>query len=71
MKFQDDGNYVMWSGNLDTNLIIDAGDRSEAWNTRNAVGYRIEDTNLDGVVDATERTITWNHRNKSGIQLNN
>lgn len=45
---------------------VDAADRNETWNNRNAVNvYHLSDVNLDGNIDAADRNITWNNRNKT------
>jgi hypothetical protein len=59
------GQYALWCGDLNADGVIDASDRSIAWNMRNTVGYVQADANMDGVVDASERSITWNNRNKA------
>ena len=59
------GVFAMYCGDLNCDGVVDAGDRSAAWNERNKTGYLYEDANMDGVVDASERSITWNNRNKA------
>jgi hypothetical protein len=59
------GVFALYCGDLNCDGVIDAGDRSVAWNLRNTVGYLEGDANMDGVIDATERSITWNNRNKA------
>lgn len=53
------------SGDLDASGVIDAGDRSQAWNDRNVLGYELSDSDLSGVVDASDRSNAWNNRNKT------
>jgi len=53
----------MWSGDVDSDFIIAAGDRSLVWNRRNQTGYLFADVNLDGVVNAIDRSLVWNARN--------
>ncbi len=57
------GFYGMFEGDLNASGLINAEDRSIAWNVRNQTGYIQEDSNLDGAVDASERSTTWNNRN--------
>ena len=54
------------SGDTNFDNVINAADRSNTWNFRNAVGYLPWDINLDGVVNAQDRTVTWNNRNTVG-----
>lgn len=59
--------YLLWEGNTISNTdpaIINAADRSKAWNERNQSGYLQSDTNLDGVCNAGDRSTVWNNRNK-------
>ena len=58
--------FEMRSGDLNFDNVVDAADRSEAWNFRNAVGYLPWDINFDGVVDAADRSVAWNMRNQVG-----
>lgn len=58
------GKMVMTGGDGNSDGIINAADRSGAWNFRNAVGYLPWDINLDGVVNAADRSMLWNNRNK-------
>ena len=60
------GKLCLWSGDVNTDNIINAVDRSETWNIRNQTGYKLQDCNLNGTVDATDRSITWNNRNTTG-----
>ena len=61
------GLWCLYSGDVNNDGIIDALDRSEAWNDRNKSGYYYSDLNGDGVVDALDRSICWNNRNR-GVQ---
>jgi hypothetical protein len=61
------GVYGLWMGDLDATGVIDAGDRSQAWNDRNQTGYKDSDCTLNGVVDAADRSAVWNNRNNSTI----
>ena len=65
MKLMSEGVYALWCGDLNADGVIDAGDRSIAWNMRNQTGYLQADATMDGVVDASERSVTWNNRNKA------
>ncbi len=68
MKLMPNGQYALWCGDLNANNVIDAGDRSIAWNMRNQTGYLQTDATMDGVVDTSERSVTWNNRNQvSGL----
>ena len=58
------GAAVLLTGDSNGDNIVDASDRSAAWNNRNLIGYLTFDVNLDGIVDAADRSITWNNRNK-------
>ncbi len=58
------GVFGLYEGDLDFSGIINASDRSTAWNTRNTSGYMLEDSNFDGTCNASERSQTWNNRNK-------
>jgi len=66
MKEVASGVWGMWSGDLNASNVIDAGDRSAAWNDRNSTDYNNSDCTLNGVVDAGDRSTTWNNRNKFG-----
>ena len=59
------GVYALWSGDLDGDGMVNASDRSVAWNLRNNLGYLGADSNLDGSVNAADRSVTWNKRNKA------
>lgn len=59
--------FCLCEGDCDGSGVVDATDRSLAWNARNQVGYLGADCDLSGVVDATDRSITWNSRNKSSL----
>jgi hypothetical protein len=55
--------YALYSGDLNGDNIINAADRSTAWNDRNLTGYRRSDCNMNGTVDNIDRSNTWNNRN--------
>jgi hypothetical protein len=57
--------WVLYSGDINQDGVIDALDRSACWNDRNLSGYYSSDLNGDGVVDALDRSICWNNRNIS------
>jgi hypothetical protein len=57
------GKKAMWTGDADGSGIVNAGDRSAAWNFRNAQGYLQTDCTLKGITNAGDRSITWNNRN--------
>ncbi len=59
------GKFGMFEGDLDQTGLINAADRSIAWNFRNLTGYAQQDSNFDGVCNASERSIVWNNRNLS------
>ncbi len=59
------GIYMMYAGDADGSGIIDATDRSSTWNSRNQIGYLLNDFSLNGVIDATDRSHAWNNRNKT------
>lgn len=59
------GTQVLWTGDANPDLSINASDRSVTWNNRNQVGYLDTDCNLDGVCNASDRSKTWNSRNKT------
>lgn len=63
-KMVSPGVFALFEGDLNHNGIIDAADRSLAWNKRNQTGYLQADSNLDGICDAAERSQIWNNRNK-------
>ena len=58
------GKLVMVGGDADGSGIVDAGDRSEAWNNRQDQTYKITDCSLNGATEALDRSIIWNSRNK-------
>ncbi|MFA5011866.1 MAG: FG-GAP-like repeat-containing protein [Ignavibacteria bacterium] len=62
---QKNGLWCLYSGDINKDGIVDALDRSSAWNDRNQTGYYSSDLNGDGVVDALDRSICWNNRNKT------
>lgn len=59
------GQFGLFHSDLDGSGVVDAGDRSQAWNDRNLSGYERSDSNLSGTVDASDRSNAWNNRNKS------
>jgi len=61
------GVWAMWGGDTDATNTVNAADRSNVWNDRNAVGYLNTDSNLTGTCDAADRSIIWNNRNLSGM----
>lgn len=61
-----DGNYALISGDLNGDQIVNASDRSAAWNNRNQIGYLRQDANLSSIVDAADRSKIWNNRNLAG-----
>jgi hypothetical protein len=56
------GKYGIISGDANGDGIVDATDRSDAWNDRLQTGYKHSDVNLDGIVDASDRSAIWNMR---------
>jgi hypothetical protein len=56
------GKYGMISGDTNGDGIVDATDRSNAWNDRLQTGYKNSDVSLDGIVDASDRSDIWNMR---------
>ncbi len=59
----ENGSYLLWSGDATGDGATNASDRSETWNNRNTTGYQLSDLNLDGNCNATDRSISWNNRN--------
>jgi len=57
------GEYGMFEGDLNNDGVINASDRSTAWNFRNQTGYLSADCSMDGVVNAADRSQVWNNRN--------
>jgi len=57
------GNFAFYEGDLTADGVINADDRSLAWNSRNQIGYLSQDSNLDGNCDAADRSQNWNNRN--------
>ncbi len=57
------GKFGMYEADFNHDGIINAADRSLAWNNRNITGYISEDSNFSGVCDAAERSRCWNNRN--------
>ncbi len=64
-KLLPDGNYGLYSADVDASGSINAADRSETWNNRNTTGYIQADATLDGSCNAADRSETWNNRNKA------
>ncbi|MCB0685961.1 MAG: NPCBM/NEW2 domain-containing protein [Saprospiraceae bacterium] len=58
------GKLVMVGGDADGSGIIDAADRSEAWNNRQDQTYKTTDCSLNGATEALDRGIIWNSRNR-------
>jgi len=56
------GGFGMIAGDGNADGIVDATDRSSAWNDRLQTGLKSCDVNLDGIVDATDRSDIWNKR---------
>jgi|GEM_PF-1038001 len=65
MNTASDGNHVLISGDLNGDHVVNAADRSAAWNNRNLSGYIRQDSNLSAVCDAADRSEVWNNRNSS------
>lgn len=59
------GSFGMFAGDINSTQTVDAGDRSDAWNGRNTIGYLLVDSDLDGDCDAGDRSNCWNNRNKA------
>lgn len=55
--------FVMAAGDVNFDGVINAADRSQAYNDQNLSGYQMSDADLDADVDATDRQITWANRN--------
>jgi len=54
--------YVLYGGNSNpSGTAINGDDRDDTWDDRNGYGYRVTDTNLDGVVDSGDRSIIYNN----------
>lgn len=58
------GKMVMVGGDADGNGIVNAADRSEAWNYRLDLTYKKTDCSLNGATEALDRSIIWNSRNR-------
>ncbi len=58
------GLFALFEADYNQTGEVNAGDRSIAWNFRNATGYLQQDSNFDGSCDAAERSQCWNNRNK-------
>ena len=65
LKQVEVGIYALYAGDINGDGIINASDRTTAWNNRNLTGYNLNDCNLNGTVDAPDRTNAWNNRNKT------
>jgi hypothetical protein len=57
-----DSKYGLILGDANGDGIVDATDRSSAWNDRLQTGYKNSDVGLDGIVDASDRSEIWNKR---------
>ncbi len=58
------GKRVLWMGDANSDAIVNAADRSIAWNERNSFQYVGSDVDLNGVCDAADRSAIWNRRNR-------
>lgn len=58
------GKWMMVGGDADGSGIVDAADRSEAWNNRQDQTYRKSDCTMNGATEALDRVIIWNSRNR-------
>jgi len=65
MKDLGAGIFGAYTADTNGSGVIDAADRSNAWNQRNLSGYYGTDVNLSGTVDAGDRSVIWNNRNIS------
>ena len=54
---------AMRTGDANSDNLVNAADRSVAWNGRNTLGYLLHDVNLDGFCNAADRSVVWNKRN--------
>ena len=63
MKDLGGGIFGAYTADTNGSGVIDAGDRSNAWNQRNLSGYYGTDVDLSGTVDAGDRSTIWNNRN--------
>lgn len=60
------GVYGLYAGDTNSDGVINATDRTLAWNNRNATGYYgTVDVSLDGQINSGDRSTIWNNRNKS------
>jgi hypothetical protein len=57
--------YLMYSGDLNQDGVINDTDRTAVWQARNLKGYNKNDCSMDGTVDANDRSTTWNNRSVS------
>ncbi len=62
-KQLNNGKWVMYSSDADSDGVVNASDRSALWNAKNQEGYLQEDVNLDGRCDAADRSAAWNNKN--------
>jgi hypothetical protein len=58
------GRFGMISGDVDSNGLLNALDRSIAWNERGLEGYQASDIDLNGLCNALDRSTIWNNRGK-------
>jgi|GEM_PF-845520 len=61
------GLWGLISGDVNNDNVVNASDRSDAWNFRNQTGYLMQDATLNGVVNAGDRSELWNNRNRFGV----
>ncbi len=55
---------ALWDGDANQDGLINAVDRSLAWNYRNQNGYLTADVDMSGSTNAGDRSIIWNNRNR-------
>lgn len=65
MKDLGGGIFGAYTADTNGSGVVDAADRSNAWNQRNLSGYYGTDVNLSNTVDAADRSAIWNNRNIS------
>ncbi|MFK7925048.1 MAG: hypothetical protein AB8H47_24035, partial [Bacteroidia bacterium] len=58
------GHFCMVSANVTGDKVVDAADRSELWNQRSTIGYKLSDATCDGATDAADRSAGWNNRSR-------
>lgn len=63
MKNLSAGVFGLYAADTDGSGIVNAADRSNAWNHRNLSGYYGTDVDLSGTVNAADRSVIWNNRN--------